>query len=84
MPRVIFEQSAAVSLDDLPKTIKARMIDVIVRLAAWPNISGAKPLSGQLAGKWRIRTGDYRIQFRIERDEVVIEQLGHRDGFYEE
>lgn len=84
MPRVTFEQPAAIALEGLPKPIKARMIDVIVRLANWSNVSGAKPLSGALAGKWRIRTGDYRVQFRIEDDEVVIEQLGHRDGFYED
>lgn len=84
MPRVTFEQPAAIALEGLPKPIKARMIDVIVRLANWPNVSGAKPLSGALAGKWRIRIGDYRVQFRIEDDEVVIEQLGHRDGFYED
>ncbi len=84
MPRVTFVQAAAESLDGLPKPIKARVIDVIVRLANWPNVSGAKALSGNLAGRWRIRTGDYRLQFHIENDEVVIEQVGHRDGFYGE
>ena len=32
----------------------------------------------------RIRTGDYRIQFYLEGDTVVIEKVGKRDGFYEE
>ena len=83
MPRVTFECPAAKALDDLPKTIKARIIGLIVRLADWPDVSGAKPLSGKLAGHWRMRTGDYRLQFHVERGEVVIEQVGHRDGFYE-
>src|SRR5436305_279135 len=29
-----------------------------------PRVSGAKPLRGRLAGKYRLRTGDYRLQFR--------------------
>jgi len=40
-------------------------------------------LTGKLAGRWRMRTGDYRMQFYVDNDEVVIEQVGHRDGFYE-
>jgi mRNA-degrading endonuclease RelE of RelBE toxin-antitoxin system len=47
-------------------------------------VSGAKPLSGNLAGKFRLRTGDYRLQFRLERGTIVVEQVGHRDGFYDE
>lgn len=84
MPRVTFEADAARSLDELPKPIKSRIIDLIVRLADWPAVSGAKALSGNLAGHWRLRTGDYRMQIRIAGDEVIIEQVGHRDGFYED
>jgi len=29
-------------------------------------------------------TGDYRVQFRIEREAVIVERVGHRDGFYDE
>jgi mRNA-degrading endonuclease RelE of RelBE toxin-antitoxin system len=60
------------------------MVELIVRLAEWPDVSGARPLRGKLAGKYRLRTGDYRMQFRVERDQVIIEQVGHRDGFYDE
>lgn len=47
-------------------------------------MSGAKPLSGDLAGLFRLRTGDYRVQFRVERQRIVVEKIGHRDGFYDE
>ncbi len=83
MPSVTIEYEAAKSLDDLPKPIKARMIGLIARLVDWPDVSGTKPLTGKLAGRWRMRTGDYRMQFYIDDAEVVIEQVGHRDGFYE-
>lgn len=60
------------------------MVELMVRLADWPEVSGAKPLSGRLSGHFRLRTGDYRLQFRIEQEQVLIEQIGHRDGFYDE
>jgi len=60
------------------------MLRLLNRLEAWPSVSGAKALRGDLAGRFRLRTGDYRLQFRIEDDLVVVERVGHRDGFYEE
>ncbi len=35
------------------------------RLASWPQVSGVKRLTGNLAGKCRLRTGDYRLQFEV-------------------
>lgn len=84
MPNVTLLYDAAMQLGDMPKPIKARIVELLVRLADWPEVSGAKPLTGKLAGHFRLRTGDYRLQFRIEREEVLVEQIGHRDGFYEE
>lgn len=71
-------------LERLPVTILARIEGLFRRLANWPQVSGARPLSGELAGHWRIRTGDYRVMFRLEGDTVVVEKVGHRDRFYED
>lgn len=68
----------------LPRTIQTRVLQLVGRLRRWPNVSGAKPLSGPLAGHYRLRTGDYRLQFRIEHQTVIVERIGHRDGFYDE
>ncbi len=67
----------------LPLAIQVRVRSVTRRLYQWPQVSGAKPLSRALAGRYRIRTGDYRIQFRVEPGGIRIERIGHRDGFYE-
>ena len=53
------------------------------RLQRWPEVSGAKPLRGELSGYYRMRTGDYRILFRVEGECVRVERVGHRDRFYE-
>ncbi|MGW8256096.1 MAG: type II toxin-antitoxin system RelE family toxin [Thermoguttaceae bacterium] len=71
-------------IDRLPKGIRARVWHLINRLRLWPEVSGAKPLRGNLAGRYRLRTGDYRLQFHIEGREIVIEQIGHRARFYDE
>ncbi len=55
---------------------------LLERLKQWPAVSGAKPLTGKLAGRFRLRTGDYRVQFRVEGETVIVEKIGHRDRFY--
>jgi mRNA-degrading endonuclease RelE of RelBE toxin-antitoxin system len=83
MAHVTLELEAAEQLGRLPERIKSRVAGIIERLGNWPEMSGAKPLRGTLAGRYRIRTGDYRLRFRVQGDEVIIEQIGHRDRFYE-
>jgi len=75
--------TAREQLEQLPKSIRARMYDLLERLEKWPNISGARPLRGSLAGRYRLRTGDFRMQFRVVNNVVIVERIGHRDRFYE-
>ena len=94
MATVIITEEAQRQIHALPVSIRARMDKIVARLERWPKVSGAKPLRGDLAGCYRMRTGDYRLQFRVIRgdadanlatpDVVVIEKAGHRDGFYED
>lgn len=96
MAIVVVLPEALAQLDELPDTIVGRVTRILERLESWPEVSGAKPLRGELAGHYRIRTGDYRVQFHFERgtppqgdkagepDTVTIEKIGHRDGVYDE
>ncbi|MGW8257925.1 MAG: type II toxin-antitoxin system RelE family toxin [Thermoguttaceae bacterium] len=84
MAKVSFELEAAEQYARLPARIKSRIIAIIERLEHWPNVSGAKPLRGKLVGRYRMRTGDYRVQIYVKGEEVFIERVGHRDRFYEE
>jgi mRNA interferase RelE/StbE len=68
----------------LPGTIQKRVQKVLRRLQDWPAVSGAKALSGNLAGWYRIRTGDYRIRFRVEQNRIVVDKIGHRKDVYED
>jgi len=84
MAHVVFEADASDQFRDFPERIKSRVIGVIERLEQWPAVSGAKPLRANLAGHYRIRTGDYRVQFRVLGNEIILEHIGHRDRFYDE
>ena len=81
--QVVLTQEAQRQLEGLPEVIRTRMRDIFARLAIWPDVSGAKPLRGALSGQYRIRTGDYRVQFRVEHERIVVVKVGHRDGFYD-
>lgn len=83
MALVRLSNDAQNQLEELPKDIHRRMLTLIRRLHSWPEVNGAKPLRGNLAGHWRLRTGDYRLQFHVVEETVFVERIGHRDGFYE-
>jgi mRNA interferase RelE/StbE len=84
MYRAKLTAAAARDFDALPLTIKTRMLRLLERLDAWPSVSGAKPLSGKLAGRLRLRTGDYRLVFRVDGRAVVVERIQHRRDVYED
>ena len=84
MVRLTIKPDAAAELDRVPLAIRARMVRIFERLTHWPEVSGAKPLRGSLAGLYGIRTGDYRVLFRVEGDAPIVERIGHRAGFYED
>ena len=82
---VVITPQAALQIDELPRVIRVRIYKIVERLQHWPDVSGARALTGNLAGRYRMRTGDYRVQFYLTADsEIVIERVGHRDGFYED
>lgn len=94
MALVLITPKAQTQFNDLPRVVRARLEKVFKRLESWPEVSGAKPLRGELGGRYRIRTGDYRVQFSVQPgasggepsrpDTVTVEKVGHRDGFYDE
>ncbi len=81
---MVLTDEAADGLEALSNPIHGRVLKLLVRLGNWPAVSGAKPLRDALAGSFRLRTGDYRVQFHLSGDAVIVDKIGHRDGFYGE
>ncbi len=46
----------------------------MTRLESWPQVSGVKRLTGNLAGKYRLRTGDYRLQFVVSTKRRTVKE----------
>ena len=78
----------------MPAAIHRRIVKLAKRLENWPEVSGVKTLSGNRAGWYRMRTGDYRLLFRIESIEadksadkiivIIVDKIGHRKDVYED
>jgi mRNA interferase RelE/StbE len=75
--------TALEELAHAPLSIQLRIRNVLARLAEWPAVSGSKPLRGRLAGNFRIRTGDYRVVFRVRGEIVTVWKIGYRGDVYD-
>jgi len=84
MEHVTVTPEALEQLAKLPRVIRDRIGKLFERLEHWPEVSGAKALSGDLAGWYRMRTGDYRLRFRVEGETLIVDKIGHRRDFYED
>lgn len=84
MAKVVLTAGADRQMQALPRVIRYRLHDVVRRLEGWPSVSGAKPLRHRLKGLYRIRTGDFRVMFRVVAHEVWIVRIEHRKDVYED
>lgn len=76
---------ARAEIDDLDIVIHDRVLNVLDRLEKWPQVSGTKGLTGPWKGHMRIRTGDYRVVFRVLKSQgiIVVERVAHRSEVYD-
>jgi mRNA interferase RelE/StbE len=73
------------SLKKLDRTIAVRITKKLYWLARQENPESlCKPLTGDLAGLWRVRAGDYRIIIDIQQTNLIIVGIdaGHRSKIY--
>jgi mRNA interferase RelE/StbE len=81
--KVEFTASALREFRALDRQIQRRISAKISELTENPLHAGAKKFHGE-ADHWRIRVGDYRIIYRVEKHRVVIVvvRIGHRREVY--
>jgi mRNA interferase RelE/StbE len=75
--------AAVRAIRKLPPEARTRVAAAIELLGDDPRPPAAKKLSGR--SEWRVRTGDYRVLYRIEDSvlTIVIVHAGHRREVYE-
>lgn len=83
--RIDFTRNADKAMRKLDRGIAARIFEELDEIAKLedPRVRG-KSLTGNLAGVWRYRVGDYRIVVDIEDDVLVIlvVDVDHRSRVY--
>jgi mRNA interferase RelE/StbE len=84
MFRVKLLKPAVRELERLDKTVGARIIQRINWLAENLEVIEPKRLTGELAGLFKLRDGDYRIIYQVLRREktIVVHGIGHRKDIY--
>jgi mRNA interferase RelE/StbE len=83
---VTFARSVEKRLARLPAKVQASIMTRIRALATDPHPRGARPLTGDLRGRLKLRVGDYRIIYTVDRDALVVRVVwvGHRGRAYGE
>jgi len=82
--RIRILDAAARELARLDRPVGGRVVGRIRWLAA--NLGSIRPeaLTGDLAGLYKLRVGDYRVIYEIVEEEhtIVIHAVGHRSEVY--
>lgn len=73
MMRVVITKAALKQVDKLETFAKNQIIAVVAELASWPKTTAqVKALQGNLRGKYRARTGSYRVFFTVDSKVAVL------------
>lgn len=77
------KRSAEKSINDLPKKIRHRVLEDILKLVDNPRPTGVRKLVGR-KGYWRIRIANYRVIYHIIDDTltVTVVKVAHRKKIY--
>ena len=79
--RIFYKSSVRQDLRRLGKTAVGRLLDKIKRGLA-SNPERGTPLSGEFAGLFRYRIGEYRVIYAKISEGLLILRIGHRKDVY--
>ncbi len=78
---IIWDEKANRELNKLEVLIAKRIVKKVKELSENPYSGDVKKLKGEEG--FRLRVGDYRIIFTIEKNRIIILKVGHRKNIYE-
>jgi mRNA interferase RelE/StbE len=81
---VSFESESIADLDNLAQAVRLRILNKIEWLSLNFEQIVPLPLTGQWAGFYKLRVGDYRViyEFESESELIIITRIGHRSEVY--
>jgi mRNA interferase RelE/StbE len=83
MYEILFDTQAEKQLKKIDSQNQKRILEKIEKLKNSPNLG--IPLTGNLAGLFKLRIGDYRTIYQIRNHELIILvlKIGHRRNVYD-
>lgn len=82
MPKIEWEEEALFDLQKIDRPIVKRILNKISWLSQHFDSITPESLSGDMSGQFKLRVGDWRVVYIIEKDEIVIKAIGHRREIY--
>jgi mRNA-degrading endonuclease RelE of RelBE toxin-antitoxin system len=79
--RIEYKASVAKDLKQLDRKDRVRVLEKIERALAAGGPAG-EPLSGEFAGLYRLRAGDFRVIFARTAGGYLVLRIGHRREVY--
>lgn len=85
MYQITFVSGLDKDLKKIPRTDQLKIMKKVESLAKAPFPPGYKCLQGTFSGYHRIRCGNYRIVYSINKEKttILIVKIGHRGYIYE-
>lgn len=82
MLKIEWGKEALDDLQQIDKPIVKRILNKISWLSQYFNNITPEPLSGDFTGTFKLRVGDWRVVYTIEKSGIVIKAVGHRREIY--
>ena len=84
MYRVQFTDEAVRDLERLDPGVRRRILARLERLSGHAEEVQHQPLTGSLAGLYKLRVGDCRVLYDLLREErvILVHAIGHRRDIY--
>jgi mRNA interferase RelE/StbE len=81
---VNFESESIADLDNLTQAVRLRILNKIEWLSVNFEQIDPLPLTGQWLGFYKLRVGDYRVIYELDRESklIIITRVGHRSEVY--
>jgi mRNA interferase RelE/StbE len=81
--KVVFVREAQKDVEKLSSTVKRQLYKKLVYCSSLPDINVvAKKLHNYDAGEYRLRIGNFRIIFDLDKHHIVVLRVQHRKDVY--
>ncbi len=81
--KLLYHPAVLKDLRKIPSNTKPKICEAIERKLIEDPISFGKPLRQSLKGHRKLRVSDWRVVYRIEKNNIIILKIGHRREVYE-